>query len=76
VKTREGIEVLTPSDVRILRTSEVLQTTGLSRTSVWRLERAGKFPARRRITSGAVGWRSDEVQQWVTSRSSVSTEAA
>ena len=35
---------------RILRQSEVLAITGLGRTTLWRLEKRGEFPARRRIT--------------------------
>ncbi|HHI30255.1 MAG TPA: AlpA family phage regulatory protein, partial [Candidatus Methanoperedenaceae archaeon] len=35
-----------PSPDRIIRTKEVQDMTGLSRTSIWREERKGRFPAR------------------------------
>ena len=39
---------------RFVREPEVHRLTGLSRTTRWRLERAGKFPRRRRISENAV----------------------
>jgi predicted DNA-binding transcriptional regulator AlpA len=42
--------------------------TGLSRTSIWRLERKGEFPARVSLTAGSVGWRMSEVEEWVNNR--------
>lgn len=53
---------------RILRQSEVLAITGLGRTTLWRLEKRGEFPARRRITGNIVGWLASEVEEWIASR--------
>ena len=53
---------------RIIRTKEVQSLTGLSRTSIWRLERKGEFPARVPLGTGSVGWKYTEVQAWVHSR--------
>lgn len=53
---------------RILRTQEVTEMTGLSRTSIWRLERAGKFPARVPLSAGSVGWRLSDVSEWIRMR--------
>lgn len=53
---------------RILRQSEVLARTGLGRTTLWRLEKRGEFPARRRITGNIVGWIESEVEEWIASR--------
>ncbi len=50
---------------RVLRISEVTEATGLSRTSIWRRERAGTFPARVRLGDRAVGWRSNEIEAWI-----------
>ena len=55
----------------ILRTAEVLEVVGLSRTTIWRRVQAGDFPAPIRLGpagSRAVGWRSEEVEEWVRSR--------
>jgi predicted DNA-binding transcriptional regulator AlpA len=54
---------------RILRVKEVVQRIGVSRTTLWRLERRGDFPARRQISPGAVGWLETEVESWINQRS-------
>jgi predicted DNA-binding transcriptional regulator AlpA len=54
--------------MHILRTSDVTRLTGLSRTTLWRLERQGKFPTRIRLGLNSVGWRDDEVRRWVETR--------
>ena len=53
---------------RLLRQPEVLDRVGLSRTTVWKLEREGLFPQRRRITGNLVGWLDTEIEEFVTSR--------
>ena len=53
---------------RILRYGEVCRRTGISRTTIWRLERKGVFPLRRQLSSGAVGWIEAEVEAWIASR--------
>src|SRR5262249_48555906 len=53
---------------RFLRSDEVLTRTGVSRTTIWRLERSGNFPARRRLSPNTVGWRESEVEEWIASR--------
>jgi predicted DNA-binding transcriptional regulator AlpA len=54
--------------MHILRTADVTRLTGLSRTTLWRLERQGKFPTRIRLGLNSVGWRDKEVQDWVETR--------
>lgn len=50
---------------RILRRPKVEAMTGLGRTRIEELEKAGRFPAKYRISDRAVGWRSDEVEAWI-----------
>ena len=52
----------------ILRTNDVTQKTGLSRTTLWRLERRGEFPKRIRLGANSVGWRETEVDEWIDHR--------
>ena len=47
---------------------EVRGVTGLSRTTVWRMEAQGDFPRRRQITTKRVGWLVSEVEKWAESR--------
>lgn len=52
----------------ILRANDVHRLTGLSRTTIWRMERKGQFPARVPLSAGSVGWRKSEVEQWIKTR--------
>ena len=50
-------------------------TDGMGRTTVWRLEKAAKFPRRRQISPGTVAWPKEEVEAWLQSRPAVEDEA-
>jgi prophage regulatory protein len=50
---------------KIIREPELLKLVGLSRTTLWRRERAGDFPRRRQLSSRSVGWVLSEVLQWI-----------
>lgn len=52
----------------IYRTNKVLEVTGLSRTTLWRKERAGEFPERVQLGAHSVGWLAEEVEAWIASR--------
>ncbi|MBW1953785.1 MAG: AlpA family transcriptional regulator [Deltaproteobacteria bacterium] len=53
---------------QILREPQVIEITGLSRTTLWRLEQCGCFPRRRRLGGRSVGWLKSEICEWITSR--------
>jgi predicted DNA-binding transcriptional regulator AlpA len=48
----------------LLRIDRVEQLTGLSRTTIDRLEKSGRFPRRWRIAARAVAWTTREIQEW------------
>jgi prophage regulatory protein len=52
----------------LIRLPEVRRLTGLSRSSIYRLEREGRFVARVRIGDRAIAWRLAEVVAWVEGR--------
>lgn len=52
----------------IIRKKAVVAKTGLSETTIWREEKAGRFPGRVQITANAVGWFEDEINAWVHER--------
>lgn len=54
--------------VQLLRLPEVEKITGLSQTTIWRREREGTFPRRRRVSGNVVAWRSDEIEAWIDGR--------
>ena len=51
--------------LRFIRFATVRDRTGLSRSTIWRLERQGAFPKHRRISTNAVGWLEQEINEWV-----------
>jgi prophage regulatory protein len=54
--------------LRLLRCREVERRTGLSRSSIWRLEHRGLFPKRIQVSVNVVAWVEDEVIAWIRSR--------
>lgn len=61
--------------MRILRINEVAKQVGLSRTTIWRLERSQEFPPRRKLAPNAVGWLADEIEEWIRSRAPVQAQS-
>ena len=56
------------SEQWILRCAEVTRRTSLSKASVYRLLHAGDFPQPVRLGERAVGWRAEEIDEWLASR--------
>lgn len=54
--------------LQVLRLYDVVELVGLSRATVWRRVREGKFPAPIRLGQRAVGWRARDVRAWIESR--------
>lgn len=53
---------------RILPWSQVKVISGLSRTTVWRLQKTGDFPASVQVSRNRVGWWQSEILEWRRSR--------
>ena len=53
---------------RIIRKAEVMYKTGLSDTTIWRLEKAGKFPKRIKLGGNSVGWIESETDDWMDNK--------
>lgn len=53
---------------QILSQGKVVQLVGMSRTTIWRRERAGDFPERIYLGGRRVGWDSHEIDQWLKDR--------
>lgn len=61
---------------KILRKKDVRERTGLSDTSLWRLERDdSSFPRRLRL-GGAVGWLEEEIERWIEEKAAARGPAA
>ena len=53
---------------KMLRAPEVMARTGLSRVTIWRRVKAGKFPAPHILGENSIGWPATEISAWLESR--------
>lgn len=77
-KARPGLPIrpvpdstATDRPLRFLRFPAIRARTGLSRSTIWRLERQGVFPRHRRISRNAVAWLETEIADWMRSKAGV-----
>lgn len=54
--------------IRILRRPEVQARTGLSRSSIYSAMEGGTFPKSVKLGVRAVGWRDDDIAEWIIER--------
>lgn len=59
---------ITATSRRILRRAEVEARTGFKRAHIYNLMKEGKFPKAKRLGVRAVGWDSEEIEQWIADR--------
>lgn len=60
-----------PSEVlfmRLIRINEVVDRTGLSRTTIYRLRQEGRFPEAVNLTGSLVAWLESDVLAWIQAR--------
>lgn len=53
---------------QLISLNEVVNITSLSSTSIWREERADRFPKRKQISPNRVAWLRSDVEDWITSK--------
>lgn len=63
-----GLPATLASDDYYLRLPEVKSRSGLCKSTIYKLVRAGQFPAPRKLGGAAVGWRASEFAHWRDSR--------
>ena len=54
--------------MKVLRKREVAERLGVSQMTLWRWEKASKFPRKVQLGAASVGYIQDEVDAWVRSR--------
>ena len=52
--------------MRLLRLPDVMRLTGLSRHTIWRMERDGTFPRHRVLGTRNIAWLESEVVAWIS----------
>lgn len=53
---------------RIMRIREVTKTIGLGRATLYKMLEAGEFPRPIKLGARSIGFKSEEVQDWIDSR--------
>lgn len=53
---------------KVLRLKDVINTTGLSRSSIYLLMRDDKFPHNILLGARSVGWTQQSIEQWIEGR--------
>ena len=67
-KAQKHLETQYLSNDQILRGPAVQAMTGLSRSTIYRLELNGQFPKRLKLGERACGWKMSDIQRWIESR--------
>lgn len=53
--------------LRLVRPAELAERLSVSRATLWRWERSGQLPKRRRLGSNVTGWSSQDLERWFAS---------
>lgn len=53
---------------RMIRLKEVVEITGYSRATIYRLMDLGMFPMKVKLGLRAVAWKKSDVENWLSSR--------
>lgn len=60
--------VCTEKQTTILRLSQVISRTGLSRSTIYQRISEGAFPGQINLGANSVGWVESEINAWISSR--------
>lgn len=52
----------------LLTNEQIIEMTGLSRTTLYRLEQRGEFPARLHLSQRVIRWHRHEIENWLKTR--------
>lgn len=56
---------------KFLRINDVVEVTGLSRSTIYALQKNAMFPHGVKLCRGAVGWLASEIQGWIAERAQI-----
>ncbi len=54
--------------MRIIRLKDVIESTGIARSTIYKLVGEGEFPKPVPLVGRTVGWVESEVQEWIQGR--------
>ena len=53
---------------RFIRVNDVMEITGLARSTVWRYVKSGKLPKPIKISNRYTAWRLSEIEAWMAEK--------
>lgn len=59
----------------MIRLPAVVERTGLKKSTLYGLMRAGKMPPNVRLSARAVAWREDDIDRWIQERINAGAQA-
>lgn len=68
-------EAISMDQNKIIRVPALTNVTGVSISTISRMEKRGEFPQRRRIGVKTVGWLESEVMEWLYKQEQISVLA-
>ena len=59
------------NQLKFIRPVELAEMLSLSTVTIWRMEKRGELPPRRKISKGVVGWLESDLIKWLSERPTV-----
>lgn len=56
------------SDLSIIRPSQLAEILSVNPVTIWRMEKRGELPPRKKISNRCVGWLESDIREWLESR--------
>ncbi|MEY8214747.1 MAG: AlpA family phage regulatory protein [Colwellia sp.] len=53
---------------KVIRIKGLVEKTGLSSCTIWRLRKANKFPKSIQLSDRLIGWRESEINEWLANQ--------
>ena len=48
----------------ILNIDQIVELTNLSKSTIWRMQKDGKFPKSRKLSPARRGWLASDIEKW------------
>ncbi len=58
----------------LINAKKVAAATGISRTTIWRMEKLKAFPSHIQLSPRRVAWSQDEVNAWIEAKKDIRTD--
>lgn len=58
----------TGASMKLIRPIQLAKLLGVSKSTLWRLEKSGELPKRVTISERIVGWKESDIEEWLESR--------